>query len=55
MRKISADYNIRIRYVDMRDTEGGTAYRAIRASTHIYNNYDQIDLLARAVEENLGI
>jgi selenocysteine lyase/cysteine desulfurase len=55
MNKISADYNIRMRTVDIRDTEGGPLYKAIRASTHIYNNYDQIDLLARAVEENLGI
>ena len=52
--KIADDYNIRMRTVDIRDT-GGPLYKAIRASTHIYNNYDQIDLLARAVEENLGM
>lgn len=53
--KVTDDYGILIRTVDMRDTEGGPLYKAIRVSTHIYNNYDQIDLLARAIGENLGI
>jgi len=54
--KIRDDYGILIRYVDFRDNpDDPNRQYAIRVSTHIYNNYDQIDLLARAIEENLGM
>ena len=54
--KIRDDYNILMRTIYYVDYEGATQYRTgLRISTHIYNNYDQIDLLIRAIEENLDM
>lgn len=54
--KIRADYNIIARTVFFKQNPGDTNLQiGIRISTHIYNTYDQIDLLARGVEENLAL
>ena len=53
--KIRDDYGIVTRTVQFKDAGDDQIRRGVRISTHIYNNYDQIDLLARAIEENLGM
>ena len=54
--KIRDDYGILMRTVYYKNDPNEPQSRTgLRISTHIYNNYDQIDLLARAVEENLGM
>jgi len=43
-----------MRTVYFKDNESETKNQTgLRISTHIYNNYDQIDLLVKAIEENL--
>lgn len=54
--KIRADYNIIMRTVYYKDYAAQTPSKTgLRISTHIYNNFNQIDLLARAIEENLSM
>lgn len=54
--KIKNDYNIIMRTVYHYDYPGSTTkIRGMRISTHIYNNYDQIDLLCQAIEKNLDM
>jgi selenocysteine lyase/cysteine desulfurase len=53
--KIRNDYGIYMRTVAFKDAGDNQTRIGLRISTHIYNNYDQIDLLARAIEENLGM
>jgi len=53
--KIRDDYGIVTRTVQFKDAGDDQMRHGMRLSTHIYNNYDQIDLLARAIEENLGM
>ncbi len=53
--KIRKDYGIYMRTVYFKDAGDDRTRTCLRISTHIYNNYDQIDLLARAIEENLGM
>lgn len=54
--KIRGDTNILMRTVYYKNYPSEAKDRTgLRISTHIYNNYDQIDLLARAIEENLGM
>jgi len=49
-------YNILIRTVTYKNDSSESIRRKVcRMSTHIYNNYDQIDLFARAIEENLDL
>lgn len=53
---LSEKYNILLRTVAYKNDSSETINRKVlRISTHIYNNYDQIDLLARAIEENLDL
>ena len=54
--KIRDDYRIIMRTVTYKDNEGDLQNKqGLRISTHIYNNYDQIDLLAQAIEENIDL
>jgi selenocysteine lyase/cysteine desulfurase len=53
--KIRADYGIVMRTVSFTDEGDVQTRQGLRISSHIYTNYDQIDLLARAIEENLGM
>ena len=53
--KIRDDYGIVMRTVQFKDAGDDQMRHGMRLSTHMYNNYDQIDLLARAIEENLGM
>jgi selenocysteine lyase/cysteine desulfurase len=54
--KIRDDYNIIMRTVYYKDSATETRNQTgLRISTHIYNNYDQIDLLVKGIEENLDM
>jgi isopenicillin-N epimerase len=54
--KIREDYNIFMRTIYFKDSETETKNQTgLRISTHIYNNYDQIDLLVKGIEENLDM
>jgi len=54
--KIRDDYNIIMRTVYFKDDKTETRNQTgLRISTHIYNNYHQIDLLIQAIEENLDM
>jgi len=53
--KIRDDYGIMLRTVYFQEAGDAQTRTGLRISTHIYNNYDQIYLLARAIEENLGM
>ena len=51
--KLRDEYNVIARFVSYTDYPGGPSKTVLRVSTHIYNNYDQIDCLIQGIEENL--
>jgi selenocysteine lyase/cysteine desulfurase len=49
------NYNIIVRRVSFKDNASDTSSKqAIRISTHIFNDYDQIDAVVAAIKEIMG-